>query len=79
MPVGNAHWKLAAVADHAGERPAAWVDDAFSDDCHAWAARRGAPTLLLGTQPAVGLTAADVERLLAWARGLGAADPGPPP
>jgi hypothetical protein len=68
----TAHWKLDGVVGHAGERPAAWVDDAFDDACRAWAAARAAPTLLVATDPAVGLTAAHVEALEAWAarRGL---------
>jgi HAD domain in Swiss Army Knife RNA repair proteins len=68
---GAAHWKLDAVDRHAGARPAAWVDDAFDDSCHAWAAARRAPTLLVATDPAVGLTGAHVARLTAWARDLG--------
>jgi hypothetical protein len=64
----NVHWKLAAVERHAGGRPLAWVDDAFDDSCHAWAAARDAPTLLVATEPAVGLTDEHVGRLQAWAR-----------
>jgi Swiss Army Knife RNA repair-like protein len=69
-PTRTVHWKLDAVDRHAGDRPAAWIDDAFDDSCHAWAAARGAPTLLVATDPAVGLGAAQVVRLEAWARGL---------
>ncbi len=29
----RAHWKLAAIDAHAGERPLAWVDDALDDAC----------------------------------------------
>lgn len=64
------HWKIDAVAEHAGRRPLAWVDDAFNDACREWAAQRGAPTLLVDTAPASGLTAAHAERLRAFARGL---------
>ena len=39
-PTAAAHWKLAAVDRHAGDRPAAWIDDAFDASCHAWAAAR---------------------------------------
>jgi Swiss Army Knife RNA repair-like protein len=67
---GTAHWKLDAVGRHAGDRPAAWIDDAFDESCHAWAAARRAPTLLVPTDPAVGLAGAQVARLEAWARGL---------
>lgn len=65
---GQAHWKLAAIDAHAGRRPLAWVDDALDDACHRWARRRDAPTLLVATAPAVGLTGGQVEQLLAWAR-----------
>ena len=67
---GGAHWKLEAIDRPAGERPLAWVDDALSDDCHRWAATRSAPTLLVPTDPASGLTARDVAALVAWAGAL---------
>jgi len=68
---GHAHWKLAAIEAFAGdERPLAWVDDALSDACRDWAAQREAETLLVETDPSVGLTGAHVERLIAWAEGL---------
>jgi hypothetical protein len=67
----RAHWKLAAIDAHAGlERPLAWIDDAFNEACERWAAERSAQTLLVRTDPAVGLTAADVERLRGWAQTL---------
>lgn len=69
---GHGHWKLAAIDAYAGPRRAlAWIDDAHDDACRAWAAARAAPTLLVATQPAVGLTAAHVERLVAWADAVG--------
>lgn len=62
------HWKLEAIDAFAGRsRRLAWIDDAFDETCHAWAAARPAPTLLVPTLPAVGLTDADAERLAAWA------------
>jgi hypothetical protein len=67
---GSRHWKLASIEAHAARRPLAWVDDAHDDGCHAWAADRGAPTLLVATDPAVGLTEAQVEELERWAREL---------
>ena len=67
----NAHWKLAAIEQHAGPRPLAWIDDAFNDACHAWAHARPAPTLLVQTAPERGLTAAEVRQLMEWARQLG--------
>jgi hypothetical protein len=69
----RAHWKLHAVDSYAGSRPLAWVDDAFNDACEHWAAARAFPTLLIATEPAVGLTADHAERLIAWANA--AADP----
>jgi hypothetical protein len=62
------HWKLAAIDAYAGDRPLAWIDDAFDDSCHAWAAARPAPTLLVETQPAVGLRSSEAGLLVAWAR-----------
>lgn len=65
---GHAHWKLAAIDAYAGpRRPLAWIDDAHDAACHAWAAARGAPTLLVATTPAVGLSAPHVDELNAWA------------
>jgi hypothetical protein len=62
------HWKLAAIDAYAGpHRPVAWVDDAFDETCDAWAASRPGPTLLVRTDPAVGLTEAHAARLAAWA------------
>jgi len=63
----HAHWKLDAIEAHAGARPLAWVDDAHDGDCAAWAAARGVPTLLVPTDPARGLGAAEAARLLDWA------------
>jgi hypothetical protein len=65
-----AHWKLAAVDAYAGERALAWIDDAFNDACHAWAAAREAPTLLVPTAPEHGLTGVEALQLEAWAEAL---------
>jgi hypothetical protein len=51
----RAHWKLEAIDEHAGDRPLAWIDDAFNDACRAWAQARSAPTLLVATDPSTGL------------------------
>jgi hypothetical protein len=67
---GNAHWKLAAIDSYARERPLAWIDDALNDACRAWAAAREAPTLLVKTEPADGLTAREAALLSRWAREL---------
>jgi hypothetical protein len=63
----NAHWKLAAIDAYAGKRPLAWIDDAFNDACHAWAAQRSAPTLLVRTAHTTGLDDAAAGELVAWA------------
>jgi hypothetical protein len=67
---GSAHWKLESVERHARGRPLAWIDDTFDDSCHAWAAARRAPTLLVATDAAVGLADEHVATLERWARGL---------
>jgi hypothetical protein len=65
------HWKLAAIDEFAGPaRSLAWVDDAHDESCHAWAATRSAPTLLVATDPAIGLTGEHRQQLAVWARGL---------
>jgi hypothetical protein len=66
---GTAHWKVDAIDAYAAERPAAWIDDSLDERCHAWAASRDAPTLLVETDSATGLLDAHVERLLEWANG----------
>jgi hypothetical protein len=63
----DGHWKLDAIDTYASTRPLAWIDDAFDESCHAWAAARTAPTLLVGTEPAVGLTSKEAKLLAAWA------------
>ena len=66
----NAHWKLDAIETYARGRPLAWIDDALSPACHAWAAARAAPTLLVQTEPDCGLTSQEAEQLAAWASTL---------
>jgi hypothetical protein len=63
-----AHWKLESIDAYAGERPLAWIDDAFNPACHRWAAVRPWPTLLVQTDPERGLTAREAGILEAWAR-----------
>jgi HAD domain in Swiss Army Knife RNA repair proteins len=65
---GSAHWKLSAIERYAQDRPAAWIDDSFNEACRFWAAQRAAPTLLVHTDPAVGITDGHVDELEAWAR-----------
>ena len=65
------HWKLAAIDAEAGpDRAVAWVDDAFDAACHAWAAERPGPTLLVTTRPAEGFTATQAATLRSWAAEL---------
>jgi hypothetical protein len=65
------HWKLAAIDSFAGaDRPLAWIDDGHDSSCERWAAARVAPTLLVSTDPAVGLTPAHARTLATWARAL---------
>jgi hypothetical protein len=64
------HWKLAAIEAYAGPRPLAWIDDCLDAACHAWAAARAAPTLLVQTAPELGLTELESERLSSWAGSL---------
>ncbi len=63
---GSGHWKLEELTERAGELPAAWIDDGHNPACEAWAASRSAPTLLVSTDPYVGMTDAHVEELLEW-------------
>jgi hypothetical protein len=64
------HWKLAAIDAWCGSRPLAWIDDAHGPACETWAAARGAPTLLVTTEPATGLERTHASELLAWASEL---------
>jgi hypothetical protein len=71
---GSAHWKVDAISDYAGDRPAAWVDDNLNETCRMWAITRGAPTLLVETNPSEGLTDEHVDELLEWAAGIDRAE-----
>jgi hypothetical protein len=62
-----AHWKLQSIDTYAGERPLAWIDDAFNPACHEWAAARASPTLLMQTEPELGLTSREAALLQEWA------------
>ena len=69
---GSAHWKLGPLDVYGRGRPLAWIDDNFDDSCYRWAREREEPTLLVPTDPALGLQEAETEALAAWARGLAA-------
>jgi hypothetical protein len=65
------HWKLDAIDAFAGfQRPLAWIDDAHDDSCRQWATDRAGPTLLVVTEPAIGITGAHVRALNLWATSL---------
>ena len=62
--------KLPTVIDFAGQEPLAWIDDMLTPAAHAWAAGRAVPTLLVGINPAQGLTRAAIEQAVRWAESL---------
>jgi hypothetical protein len=75
VPLGPAtvspHWKLDAIDAYAGpERPLAWIDDNHGPVVEEWAAARPGATLLVSTEPHVGLTAEHATTLRSWAAGL---------
>jgi hypothetical protein len=59
--------KLPDVARFVGDRPCAWIDDQLGTDAFAWARDRAAPTLLLRTDPRVGLQLRHLQQLLLFA------------
>lgn len=63
---GSGHWKLEELTQRAGSQAAAWIDDGHNPACEEWAAGRDAPTLLVSTDPYVGMTDDHVKELLAW-------------
>jgi hypothetical protein len=65
------HWKLDAIDAYAGARALAWIDDCLDEACSAWAAARAAPTLLVRTDAAIGITATHVAELTRWATASG--------
>ncbi|HET9677115.1 MAG TPA: hypothetical protein VFP21_06390 [Solirubrobacterales bacterium] len=67
---GAAHWKLAAIEDYAGTSAIAWIDDYFDQSCYEWAELRPAPTLLVPTEPQLGLEEGHVAALESWALSL---------
>jgi hypothetical protein len=68
------HWKIAAVEARAGDRAMAWIDDDLNEAVRAWARAREAPTLLVDTDPAVGLDDVAAARLVEFARGVAVAE-----
>ena len=70
-PQVDAHWKLPAINEYAGHAPAAWIDDSLDEHCERWAREREAPTLLIHSEPATGISEEHVERLLRFADEVG--------
>jgi hypothetical protein len=62
--------KVPPIAAVAADRPAAWIDDNHTVAGRRWAAERSAPTLLVPSDAAIGLTRADVDQVVSWAAGL---------
>jgi hypothetical protein len=58
--------KVPAIEAFVGDRAVAWVDDVVTVEARSWAYERSEPTLLVEVDPAIGLTRADVDVLLAW-------------
>jgi hypothetical protein len=63
---GSAHWKLDPLTEYGEGRPLAWLDDNFDNSCFKWAEARDQPTLLVPTDPAIGLEEAHVAALETW-------------
>jgi hypothetical protein len=73
-PTAAPHWKLAGIDAYAGrERPLAWIDDNHGPAVEEWALLRPGPTLLVGTEPHIGMTAAHASALREWAAALSGA------
>jgi hypothetical protein len=67
VPNHGGHWKLGGIDAFAGpDRPLAWIDDHHDAACHAWAAARPGPTLLVSTEPDLGLTHEHLAGVRAW-------------
>ncbi|MFN2489487.1 MAG: hypothetical protein ABR529_07080 [Actinomycetota bacterium] len=61
-------WKLPSIGEYVGdERPCAWIDDNLGEDAELWAKRRSGPTLLVRSQPHLGLSDEMVARCLTFA------------
>jgi hypothetical protein len=56
---GSAHWKLGPLEEHCSGRALAWIDDNLDRSCYEWAEARPEPTLLVPTEPALGLQEAE--------------------
>ncbi len=63
---GSGHWKLEELTARAAGCAAAWIDDGLNEACVSWADSRSEPTLLVHTDPHVGMTDLHVAELLAF-------------
>jgi len=70
VAAGGAHWKVEAISEYAGQRPAAWIDDNLDETCFAWAEARSAPTLLIETERHTGMHDDHFEELVGFASKL---------
>jgi hypothetical protein len=67
-PGADMHWKLEGIDAFAGRtRPLAWIDDNLPPAVEEWAVLRPGPTLLVPTEPYIGMTEAHARTLRAWA------------
>jgi hypothetical protein len=62
--------KVPLIDAYAARRPAAWIDDLHGPAAVDWAATRPHPTLLITTDPAIGLTRTAIDRVIAWGLGF---------
>jgi hypothetical protein len=70
-PGASPHWKLTGIDAYAGpQRPLAWIDDNHGPAVEEWASARPGPTLLVSTEPHIGMTAEHAVALRAWAAEL---------
>jgi hypothetical protein len=67
---GVAHWKLGPLEEFSSGRALAWIDDNFDHSCFEWAQSRPEPTLLVPTEPHLGLEEGHVDALNSWAQSL---------
>ena len=68
VAAGAAHWKIDAIAAHAGDsRALAWIDDNIDASCHDWAEQRRGATLIIETVKHEGMTELHVKELIEWA------------
>lgn len=65
----NLTWKLPTISQYVGDRPCAWVDDDIHRDALLWAQLRPS-TLIVTTNPGIGLERAHVDELLSFAAEL---------